>query len=498
MKPQPPSKRATAAPRRRTQAELRERADEDEQFPMMSALRQRAEAQLRQQRRNQKSKAQSSELSVPSSKSPSNPQRSLHELQVYQIELELQNTELLAARDRMEVLLESYTDLYDFAPVGYFSLDEQGVILEVNLTGATLLGVERSRLIRQRWERFVINASRPGFLTFLKQVFARPEKQVCEALLLNEAGVAFWADLQAVAAVSLDGPKKWCRLAVSDITVLKRADEAQRRLEALALSNRELQKEIVQRHEVEVALKESEGHQGQLLEQSRRMQEQLRHLSHQILTVQEEERKRISRELHDVIVQTLTGIGLQLAGLKKAAGVDTKSIAENISTTQRLVEQSVGLVHRFALELRPPVLDDLGLIPALRTFLKIFREQTGLHATLTAVAAVEQLHGDKRTVLYRVAQEALTNVARHAQASRVEVKIRKLDGHVSLEVTDNGKGFQTGSGLPAKTNPRLGLVGMSERVAMVHGKLTIKSIPGKGTTVCVQIPTQASEALRKT
>ena len=100
-------------------------------------------------------------------------------------------------------MLEKYTDLYDFAPVGYFSIDEQGLILDVNLTGAALLGVERSRLINRRLPRFVAPTSRPIFLAFLEKVFAEPGKQVCEASLLNEDGTPFWANLQAASADSL-------------------------------------------------------------------------------------------------------------------------------------------------------------------------------------------------------------------------------------------------------------------------------------------------------
>ena len=128
-----------------------------------------------------------------------------------------------------------------------------------------------------------------------------------------------------------------------------------------------------------------------MLEQSDHLQEQLRRLSRQILSAQEEERKKISRELHDVIAQTLTGINVRLATLKKEAAVNTKGLDRNIARTQRLVEKSVNIVHRFARELRPAVLDDLGLIPALHSFMKSFREQTGIQVSLTAFAGVEQV-----------------------------------------------------------------------------------------------------------
>ena len=113
----------------------------------------------------------------------------------------------------------------------------------------------------------------------------------------------------------------------------------------------------------------------------------------------------------------MTGINIRLATLKKAAAHDTKDLEEHIASTQHLVEHSVKIIHQFARELRPAVLDDLGLIPALNTFMKHFGEETGIRVRLSAVAEVECVNGDERTVLYRVAQEALTNIARHANAS---------------------------------------------------------------------------------
>jgi signal transduction histidine kinase len=265
-------------------------------------------------------------------------------------------------------------------------------------------------------------------------------------------------------------------------------DALRKRNVELAVSTRQLRQEIVQRKSAEESLKRSERHHGQLLEQSWQMQEQLRFLSRQLLSAQEEERKRISRELHDVIAQTLTSINVRLSALKKAATFNTKSLARNIARTQQLVQRSVDIVHRFARELRPAVLDDLGLIPALHTFMKSFREQTGIRVSLSAFAAVEQANDDKRTVLFRVAQEALTNVARHAQASEAEVRIQKLDGAICMKIKDNGKGFNKERLSHGKKNKRLGLLGMRERVEMVHGNFAVESAPGKGTTIQAQIP----------
>jgi len=256
----------------------------------------------------------------------------------------------------------------------------------------------------------------------------------------------------------------------------------------LAAANRQLKQEIVRRRTGEEALKKSREHYRQLLEQSRQQQEQLRHLARQILSSLEEERKKISRELHDEIAQTLTGINVHLATLSNEAEVNTKGLKKTISHTQRLVEKSVDIVHRFARELRPTLLDDLGLIPALHSFMKEFTKRTGIHIRFTASNGLERLDSARRTVLYRVAQSALTNVAQHAQASRVKVSLRKLRDVIRMEIHDDGKSFEVERVLFAKRHTRLGLLGMRERVEMVGGSFAVDSAPGKGTTIRAQIP----------
>jgi signal transduction histidine kinase len=277
-------------------------------------------------------------------------------------------------------------------------------------------------------------------------------------------------------------------VAVSDITALKQVEDAQHRTEVLAAANRELQREIARRQTTEAALEESERHQRQLLEQSHRMQAQLRRLSHQVLQAQEEERKRISRELHDEIAQTLVGINVHLETLGRDATENPKALKRRIARTQRLVEKSVSIVHRFARELRPTLLDDLGLIPTLHSLMKDFSKRTGLRVHFTAFAGAEQLDSTRRTALFRLVQSALSNVARHAQASQVEVSIRKRTGTVHLVIKDNGKSFDLERVLQGKNNNRLGLIGMRERVEMVGGNLAIESAPGCGTTIRAEIP----------
>jgi signal transduction histidine kinase len=279
------------------------------------------------------------------------------------------------------------------------------------------------------------------------------------------------------------------RAMTENVGKLKQAVEALRkRTVELTAANQRQKLEMIQRKSAERSLRQSEQNHRILLREARQMQLRLRHLSHQVLSAQEEERKEISRELHDEIVQTLTGINVQLASLKIESGISKKSLSKHITYTQRLVEKSVDIVHQFARDLRPTLLDDLGLIPALQAYLKGFTARTGLHVKFSVFAGVEKLSNDKRTVLYRVAQAALVNIAQHAQATRASVVIRSVPKAVIMEISDDGKSFDVSQALDYRKNKRLGLIGMRERVEMVGGKFDIASAPGSGTTISARIP----------
>lgn len=262
----------------------------------------------------------------------------------------------------------------------------------------------------------------------------------------------------------------------------------------LAASNEQLRTEVLHRHSVEETLRTSQFASSQLLSKSLENQEELRHLSRQILTVQEAERQRISRELHEVVAQTLNSIHLRLAALKAESTSTAKDLHDKITLTQRLVEESVEIVHRFASELRPTALDDLGLIPALESFLKSFSRDTGIHVNLTAEADIEKVDGDRRTTLYRVAQEALSNIGRHAHASLAHITLLKKGDHITMEIGDDGTGFDTGPTPGGRTPARLGILGMKERVEMVGGTFCVDSVPGGPTTLRVTVPCSAEAA----
>jgi signal transduction histidine kinase len=247
--------------------------------------------------------------------------------------------------------------------------------------------------------------------------------------------------------------------------------------------------EAADRHQAtETNMRNREKLHAGMLEASKRLQNQLRNLSRQILSAQEDERRRISRELHDVIAQTLSGINVQLANLKMEASRNSRSLDRNIARTQRMVERSVEMVHRFARELRPAALDDLGLVPTLQSYLRHFTMETGIRTRLAAFDGLNALSTLRRTTLYRIVQEALTNVAKHSKATNAAVSIECLPRRLRLRISDDGHAFDVAAVQNCNAGRRLGLLGMQERAEMIGGCFSIDSNPGKGTTVAVVIP----------
>lgn len=528
--------------------------------------------------------------------------RMLHELEVHQIELEMQNAELTIARDTAEGLRDQYTELYDFAPVGYFTLNTGGMIQNANLTGATMVHTERSTLMGRSFEGLLAPRNRAAFRIFLETVFAVESKQSADFELADASRVKRVVNIEARRIPLV----MECSIIIQDITVRKLAQEQMRisethyrrlfeathdgvllidpetsriidanpfliqllgyereqligkelyeigllrdevasramlrelkqshevRYENLPLKSKtglhrevevianlyqedgrsviqcnirditvrklaedmsrrniKLNQEITRQKVIEEDLLANRKEQSRVLRQARLQEKQLRELSHRIIGAQEEERKRISRELHDVIAQTLVGININLAVLTQGSAAAPAILKRQIGKTQLLVENAVDIVHDFARELRPTMLDDLGLIPALQAHIQRFTETTGIEVTFNAPAKIDLTSSAVRTVLYRVAQEALTNIGRHSKASLAEVTIELNAKVIRMEIKDNGKGFQVNDKSCSKKKNRLGLIGMKERVEMIGGTFRLTSALGGPTTVEVEIP----------
>lgn len=220
---------------------------------------------------------------------------------------------------------------------------------------------------------------------------------------------------------------------------------------------------------------------ARLLETVRAGRERQKALSHRLLTAQEEERRRLAVELHDELGQVLTAVKINLASLERLPGA--ASAPAPLKDTIASVDQAMEKIRDLALDLRPSVLDDLGLPAALRWYVDRFTRTAHLEAHLS-IDAVPHLEADVETVCFRVAQEALTNVARHARARHVWVDLHLLPVGLELGVRDDGSGFDAALARDqAVGGASMGLLGMEERVALAGGSFEVRSVPGGGTQV---------------
>ncbi|HYI25880.1 MAG TPA: sensor histidine kinase [Thermomicrobiales bacterium] len=216
-------------------------------------------------------------------------------------------------------------------------------------------------------------------------------------------------------------------------------------------------------------------------------QAQLRHLAIQVIEAQEDERKRIARELHDDTAQVLFAQLLRATALKSSPH---REVRETASQLESLTGEAIESVRRLALELRPPALDDLGLREALEALAQRFSDTTGIDVDLNLGEFRNRLRAEVELVLYRVAQEALTNTGKHARASRVSIVLRREPGRVDLTIDDNGTGFDPGAAaIRDEQGLGLGLFGMEERVSLVGGVLAVRQLAPNGTRVAASIPT---------
>ena len=211
-----------------------------------------------------------------------------------------------------------------------------------------------------------------------------------------------------------------------------------------------------------------------------RLEGETRSLSSQLERAQEEERRSIARELHDEIGQAVSGMVLDVGRLANAA--ESAAARAQLGGIARAGERTVEAVRRIALSLRPSMLDDLGLVAALEWQAREVGNRTGLDVEICAEDSAGEMPDEQRTCIYRVTQEALRNCARHAGASLVKVGLAQSAKWVSLQVQDNGKGFRA-----ARTRG-LGLLGMEERVTRLGGRFRVRSEPGRGTTLSVELP----------
>ena len=211
--------------------------------------------------------------------------------------------------------------------------------------------------------------------------------------------------------------------------------------------------------------------------------EELKRLSTELLSAQESERRRISRELHDEVGQVLSAIMLGLGNLRSAVkDGDTAEAFQQLQLVEDMTERNASVVRNISLLLRPTMLDDLGLVPALKWYAREVSRTGPMVVEVEAEAFVDDLPEEHRTCVFRIVQEAVRNSARHASARHVQIRIGEKNGTLALSVHDDGKGFD-----PSQ-DAGLGILGMQERAAHLAGNLEVNSAPGRGTTVAFSLP----------
>jgi PAS domain S-box-containing protein len=239
--------------------------------------------------------------------------------------------------------------------------------------------------------------------------------------------------------------------------------------------NAELEERVVQRTaDLQAAIAQLENSRAQLLLLAQHEQ-----------TRREADRARMAREIHDELGQALTGLKMDLAWLQKHTAPKQKELLQKFREMSDLVDTTIQDVRRIATELRPGMLDDLGLVPAMEWQLQEFQKRSGIRCRFTSSMEEVALDAEETTVLFRILQETLTNVARHAAATRVEVSLDEDQGYVRLRVQDNGRGITASE---VEGSRSFGLLGMRERVLLRSGDFAIQGTPGRGTMVVIRLP----------
>jgi signal transduction histidine kinase len=237
--------------------------------------------------------------------------------------------------------------------------------------------------------------------------------------------------------------------------------------------------------EMASALEERQAERERAERELKRSHELFRSLSAHLQVVREEERTRIARQIHDGLGQAMTALKIDLSWLSKRMANDQDSIREKMQSMVALIDETIETVHNVSEDLRPGILDDFGLSAAIEWQAEEFQKRTGIECRISLPADGFDLSKEKSTHLFRIVQETLTNVIRHANATKVEINLSEKDGTLQLEVVDNGRGITAA----AITNPKsFGLIGIKERVNSLGGEVNIVGTPNEGTRLMVKMP----------
>jgi PAS domain S-box-containing protein len=402
-------------------------------------------------------------------------------------------TERKQAEEALRERDERFRSYFELGLIGMAITSPTKGIIEVNDEICRSLGYERSELLQMTWAELTHPDDVAADVANFNRVMAGEiDGYVMDKRWIHKDGQVIDATISVKCLRRADGTVDYFIALSQDITTRKQAEaalqrahnELERRViertEQLTAVNAELVKEITERERAEEALQDE-------IEERRGIEEERLHLLRRTVMAQEGERGRIAREMHDQFGQQLSALTLKLAMLKEGCGEQTE-LCEQIEQLQAIAKQLDGDVDFLVWELRPTALDDLGLLAALTNYVKGWSKHFIISAELhTSGMEKDRLTSEIETVLYRIMQEALTNIAKHAGAEHVDILLERRNDHISLIVEDDGVGFEAEQPFGAG-DKGLGLIGMRERAALVGGTLEIESSMGNGATVVVRIP----------
>ena len=507
-------------------------------------------------------------------------------------------------------LKRRYADFFEFAPVGYFTFDRSGVILNVNPSGAMLLDSDRDSLLNQSFSAYIAPDSRDIFQSHSRQLINSRKKQTCDLRLISGNGRSRWIQLESASVQNDNGNSDHFRTVIIEITDRKLAEESLRqdrneleqtvfeRTAEIEKTTEHLRAQIFECENTEAALRESEEKYSTLVEDAligvyinkdgkidfandkfaaiygyskdeligmdstmlvhpedrplveelrekrlkgdkvpleyeirglkkngdtiwvmrslsvisykdgpaisgivqdmtkrrkaeealRESDKELRILSNQLLSAEEKERKRIARELHDGIGQALSAIKFSVEhSLRELYNGPDHAEINSLETVIPLTQKTIEEVRRIVKDLRPSILDDLGILATITWFCREFQNVYTSIKIIKEIAILESdIPSPLKTVIYRILQEALNNVAKHSRADLVHLSLHLIDDAVKLKVHDNGKGFDLTKAISLRPSRRgFGLASMRERAQLSGARFQIDSVEGKGTTLRV-------------
>lgn len=367
----------------------------------------------------------------------------LAELQVHQTELEMQNQELREAQQQLEESRNHYADLYDYAPVGYLTVNKAGNIQSINLTGANLLEKERAYLIDRPFTACFSHIDHQAFSHYLSGVFNNLGNAALDLKVGNAQNQFRFIHLESAAYVD----SNMCRMIMTDISQLKETIEEKRKL---LCENRRLMKELFR--------------------------------------LQEKERRKLASELHDELGQWLTAIRTENEVILNTAEKDSIIISAQAikDCTQKMHDVIRSMLH----QLRPILLDTLGLPDAL---LELTKQWCSHHQHFTLELELEgeltKFDEQLNIAVFRLVQESLNNICNHSEAKWAQIRLihetaeNSPDEYLQLYIEDNGKGYDTD-----QRSTGLGLLGMRERVIAMNGTLSVRSACNEGTEINIRLP----------